>query len=345
MERLLIVTDAWRPQTNGVVRTLEYLLPELAAHDIEATLLSPADFWTVPLPVYPEIGLALAFPGAVGRRMRAARPDYVHLVTEGPLGWMARRARLADRLRFTTSYHTRFPEYFSERTGLPAEPVRAALRRFHNSGNGCMVATPSLAAELRGRGFERVQLWTRGVDTGLFRPRAATRFQDLARPILLCVGRVAVEKNLPAFLGLTVPGTKVVVGDGPQLAELRTRYPDAVFTGPMAGEDLAAAYASADVFVFPSRTDTFGLVLLEAMASGLPIAAYPVTGPLDVVGGSGAGVLSEDLETAIHGAYGLSRQLCRAVAERYSWSRAASDFVANLRNGHVSAEPGTSFAA
>jgi len=326
--RILVATDAWHPQVNGVVRTYERLAIELAALGVEMTVLAPHEFRTLPCPTYPEIRLALPGLRRVAQRFRAVQPDAVHIATEGPIGWMARRYCRARRIRFTTSFHTRFPEYLSQRFAIPTGWTSAVLRRFHNAGAGLMVATPSLGRELEAQGFERVLPWTRGVDTGLFRPRPVRRFGE--EPVFLYVGRIAAEKNIAAFLDLDLPGRKVVVGGGPQLEELAAKYPGVLFTGKQTGEALAECYASADVFVFPSRTDTFGIVLLEAMASGLPVAALPVCGPQDVVTPCVTGVLSHDLREAALAALSLDRTRVRAKAAEYSWENAARLFLANI---------------
>jgi glycosyltransferase involved in cell wall biosynthesis len=326
--RILVATDAWHPQVNGVVRTYERLAQELKALDVELSVLAPHEFRTVPCPTYPEIRLAVPGFKRVAERFRAARPDAVHIATEGPIGWMARRYCRARAVPFTTSFHTRFPEYLAQRFAIPAAWTTAVLRRFHNAGRGLMVATPSLARELEAQGFERVLPWTRGVDTGLFRPRSDRHFGE--RPVFLYVGRIAAEKSIDAFLDLELPGRKVVVGGGPQLDELKARYPDVLFTGKRTGEALAQCYASADVFVFPSRTDTFGMVLLEAMACGLPVAALPVTGPIDIVTPGITGVLSEDLREAALAALRLDRAHVRAKASEFSWECAARLFLANI---------------
>ena len=302
--RLLIVSDAWHPQVNGVVRTLSKLAEILAEMRVETHFLTPQGFRSFPMPLYPDIRLALATPRQVARSISDFSPDFIHLATEGPLGQLARRACLKQGLAFTTSYHTKFPEYLSARLPVPESWTYARLRDFHNSGQGVMVATPSLGEDLARRGFRNIRMWTRGVDAELFNP-ARRGTIDLPRPIFLCVGRVAVEKNLPAFLDLDLPGSKVVVGDGPELAPLKKRYPQAHFFGALSNEELAGVYAASDVFVFPSRTDTFGNVLLEAMASGCPVAAYPVTGPIDIVGPGG--VVAEDLREAALGALEIPR--------------------------------------
>jgi len=331
--RVLVVTDAWRPQVNGVVHSLQALAAALARTDVEIAFLTPEGFPTVPLPTYPEIKLALASPAAVERRIHAARGDHLHIATEGPLGLAARRVGISRGLPFTTSYHTRFPEYLHARTRFPVALTYAALRRFHNAGAGVMVATESLAAELAQRGFARPMLWSRGVEHDLFRPRL--RLTENRRPVFLYVGRIAPEKNLEAFLSLDLPGPKVVVGDGPDRELLAHRYPDVRFLGVRKGAELAGIYASADVFVFPSRTDTFGIVLLEALSCGTPVAAFPVPGPCDVIGSSGAGALSEDLRTACLRALTIPRDAARAHALRYSWDASAQQFISNVKKAQA----------
>ena len=330
--RIAIVSDAWRPQINGVVRTLDTVRAKLAAAGHELLVVGPDRFKTLPCPTYPEIRLALLPTRAVKRLLDDFAPDSIHIATEGPLGMAARRYCLARDLAFTTSFHTKFAEYLHARTRFPVSWSYAWLRRFHAASKRIMVATPSLEAELLEHGFGRLARWSRGVDTALFRPREE-HLPDLAplkRPIWLYVGRVAVEKNIGAFLDLDLDGTKLVVGDGPQLGHLKRKYPDVHFAGAHHGEALARHYAAADVFVFPSRTDTFGLVLLEALASGLPVAAYPVTGPLDVIDGAPVGVLDDDLAGAARRALALSREACRSHALNYSWDASATQFLTNL---------------
>ena len=341
--RILVASDAWHPQVNGVVRTYERLAIELAALGVEMTVLAPHEFRTLPCPTYPEIRLALPGLSRVAKRFRTLQPDAVHIATEGPIGWMARRYCRARGIRFTTSFHTRFPEYLSERFSIPTGFTLALLRRFHSAGAGLMVATPTLARELESQGFERVLPWTRGVDTGLFRPRPLRLFGE--GPVFLYVGRIATEKNIAAFLDLELPGRKVVVGAGPDLQELQNRYPDVLFTGKKTGEELAECYASADVFVFPSRTDTFGMVLLEAMASGLPVAAMPVCGPQDVVTDGVTGFLSNDLRQAALAALSLDRGRVAEKAAEYSWERAARLFLANITGSCLDGPPRTVLAA
>lgn len=321
-----------------MVRTLEALSGELARLGHQVLVLGPDRFRTIPCPSYAEIRLALGSRRRLGAIVTEFRPDAVHIATEGPLGWQARAWCLARNISFTTAYHTRFPEYLHARFGMPVGWTYALLRRFHGPAAAVMVATPSIEAELARRGFRRMRRWSRGVDLELFRPRPELPSAiDAPRPILLYVGRVAVEKNIEAFLDLDVPGSKIVVGGGPQLAELRLKHPAVRFTGPKKDEDLGRHYAAADVFVFPSRTDTFGLVLLEALASGVPVAAYPVPGPRDIVS-SAVGVLDDDLAKAVRGALGLSREACRAHAARYSWRHSAEQFLANLCPLPVAAE-------
>lgn len=328
--KILIATDAWQPQVNGVVRTLGHVAEEAQGFGVEMEFLSPGEFRTLPLPSYPEIRLALVRSGAVERRLERARPDAIHIATEGPVGHAMRRLCIKRGLPFTTSFHTRFPDYLAERLPLPArwtmDLTWAYLRRFHGAGAAVLAATPTLAAELETRSFRNVKLWPRGVDADLFRPREK-RALDLPGPIFLTVGRVAVEKNLEAFLELDLPGSKVVVGDGPARASLQKAYPGAVFLGARHGEALAETYAAADVFVFPSRTDTFGLVLIEALASGVPVAAFPAPAPRDVLGSAPVGVLDEDLRAACLGALDLSRQACRDFALAMTWEKCARLFV------------------
>ena len=327
--RILVATDAWRPQVNGVVRSLEQTAEAAKAQGVEFVFLSPAGFASLPMPSYGEIRLALATPGQIARQIDAAAADFVHIATEGPIGFFARQACLRRGRLFTTSYHTRFPEYIAARVPLPESWSYAALRGFHNASAGTMVSTASLERELSGRGFRRLMRWSRGVDHTLYKPRP-DRIFALPGPIFLYVGRVAVEKNIEAFLRLSLPGSKVVVGDGPALETLKRAWPGVHFAGVLTGETLARAYASCDVFVFPSLTDTFGIVLLEALACGLPVAAFPVTGPIDVIGGTGAGVLDEDLGKAALACLDISRQACRAEAMNYTWERSAGQFIANV---------------
>lgn len=331
-----MVSDAWFPQVNGVVRTLDTLRAELQAAGHDVVMVTPDRFRSLPCPSYPEIRLAVK-PGAKLRRLiEQAQPCAIHIATEGPLGWAARRYCLRRSIPFTTAYHTKFPEYVQARWRVPLALSYAVMRRFHGASSRIMVATQGIENELVQRGFANIGRWSRGVDTDMFRPRTDCRqadgpWGDLPRPIFLYVGRVAVEKNIQAFLDLDLPGSKVVVGDGPQLEELRRKHPEVRFAGARHGDDLARHYAGADVFVFPSRTDTFGLVLLEALASGLPVAAYAVAGPLDVIGDSPAGVLSDDLGQAALQALEIDPHHCRQHALRFSWAACTRQFLDNLR--------------
>jgi len=325
--RLLIVTDAWHPQVNGVVRTLSAMVEQLRAMGDKVETVTPADFRSVPCPTYPEIRLAIASPGAIARRIEAFRPAAVHIATEGPLGLLARRYVLKRGWPFSTGFHTRFPEYIHARTRFPIRWSYAALRRFHRPAASVMVPTAAVQHDLCARGFRNLRLWTRGVDTALFHPGPQPDWaRELPRPVMFYAGRVAVEKGLPDFLRLDRGGTKLVVGDGPARAALQREYPAARFVGAKFGEELADAYRAADVFVFPSRTDTFGLVLLEALASGVPVAAYPVMGPIDVIGSAPVGCLDDDLGRAIDVALQVPRDSCRAFAEDFSWEACAARF-------------------
>ena len=329
--RLLIATDAWHPQVNGVVRTLTSLARSLQKQGVTVHFLNPEGFVSLPVPTYPGLRWAIPTPAEIARRIEAAAPHAIHIATEGPIGQLVRRYCMRYGLPFTTSYTTRFPEYIRARFPIPERWTYAALRRFHAAATVTMVSTRSLMNELAGRGFANLGLWTRGVDTEQFRPDRAIAL-DLPRPRFVSVGRIAVEKNLEAFLSLDLPGTKMVIGHGPQEAELRGRFPEARFLGEMEGATLAAHLATADVFVFPSRTDTFGIVQLEALASGVPVAAFPVTGPKDVIGDAPVGALSEDLREACLGALRLSRDACRAFALENTWEKSARQFLehANL---------------
>ncbi len=329
-QRLLIVSDAWRPQVNGVVRTLEMVTAELRAGGDTVEVIGPDRFRSIPMPGYKEIRLAIAPKRRLAKLIDAFAPAVVHIATEGPLGWAARSLCLARGMRFTTSFHTMFPDYLHARTRIPRAWSWAVMRRFHGAGEGVFVATRSLAITLEGHGFTNLVAWSRGVDLDRFKPGGTDPYPDIPRPIFLYAGRVAVEKNIQAFLALDLPGTKVVVGDGPQRAALQAQFPNAVFTGYRDNGVLAASYAHADVFVFPSRTDTFGLVLLEALAAGTPVAAYPVTGPIDVIGDAPVGALNADLRAACLDALAVDRSLCRTHAEAFSWAACAQRFRAAL---------------
>jgi glycosyltransferase involved in cell wall biosynthesis len=327
--RILIVTDAWEPQVNGVVRTLKTTARELASMGHEVRFLTPLEFRTLPCPTYPEIRLSLFPRAGVNRVIREFDPDVLHIATEGPLGLAARSFARRHDFPFTTAYHTRFPEYVHARFRLPLSWSYAWLRWFHGAGRAVMAPTQVVVDDLRANGFQNVRLWSRGVDTGIFHPQDAKRL-DSTPPIYLYVGRVAVEKNVEAFLELDLPGSKWVVGTGPSIDAIRARFPQVNYLGLLDREELARVYASADVFVFPSKTDTFGLVLLEAMACGLPVAAYPVTGPRDVIGDSNAGVLHEDLRTACLEALKLKREDAVKRASLFTWRAATEQFLSHL---------------
>jgi glycosyltransferase involved in cell wall biosynthesis len=328
VKRILVATDAWHPQVNGVVRTLVMMAEAARTFGVDVHFLTPQSFRTFALPSYRDLRLALPVQAKVARLIAEIRPDSIHIATEGPIGLSVRRYCRKRCLPFTTSFHTRFPEYISARLPVPESWIWRALRAFHGPSQAVMAATPALSGELRGRGFRNVVLWPRGVDTRQFHPRPIDL--GLPRPVFLCVGRVAVEKNLEAFLELDLPGTKLIVGDGPARMALARNYPQAVFLGARQGEALAQAYAAADVFVFPSRTDTFGLVLLEALASGLPVAAFPVTGPRDVIGNAPVAVLNDDLRSACLAALKLSPQACLAFAAGHTWEASARAFIENM---------------
>jgi glycosyltransferase involved in cell wall biosynthesis len=330
--RILVATDAWYPQVNGVVRTYERLAHEVPKIGAEISFLVPTPYRTLPCPTYPEIRLALVTPGAIARHIEEMAPDFIHIATEGPIGLMTRRYCRKMKRPFTTSYHTRFPEYVSARLPIPESWCYSFQRRFHNGGAAMFVAAPSVEADLKARGFERMMRWTRGVDVDLFKPRNVRLFGE--QPVFLYVGRIAVEKNIKAFLDLDLPGRKVLVGSGPQTAELQRLYPDALFTGPKEGEELAKAYASADVFVFPSLTDTFGLVLLEALACGVPVAAYPASGPKDILTDRACGIVGTDLQAAALQALQLDREAARAHALSFSWENSTREFVENVLAAH-----------
>jgi glycosyltransferase involved in cell wall biosynthesis len=314
---------------NGVVRTLTSLARSAPALGAEIEFLTPDGFPSLAVPTYPGLRVALPNPWRISARIEAASPDAIHIATEGPIGWAARAYCRRRNLAFTTSYTTRFPEYIAVRSIIPADLSYAVLRHFHAAGTMTMIATASLRQELSARGFRKLGTWTRGVDTDLFRPDDVAEL-DLPRPIFMTVGRVAVEKNLEAFLALNLPGSKVVIGHGPQKAVLERRYPKARFLGEKTGRDLTAHLAAADVFVFPSRTDTFGVVQLEALACGTPVAAFPVTGPLDVIADHPVGALDTDLRSACIRALGISRETCRSFALERSWENSARQFIGNL---------------
>lgn len=324
--RVLIATDAWHPQVNGVVRTLTSLAASARALGVAVDFLTPEGFRSFALPTYSNLRLALPNRREIAQRIQAAAPDAIHIATEGTIGVSVRAYCLRRGLPFTTSYTTRFPEYISARVPIPESWSYAVLRHFHSAATVTMVSTVSLMSELRRRGFRNLGMWTRGVDTELFAPHRVIPL-DLPRPIFLTAGRVAVEKNLEAFLSLDLPGSKVVIGDGPQETELKHRFPQTTFLGLRSGPELAGLMASADVFVFPSLTDTFGVVQLEALACGVPVAAFPVTGPRDVIGNNAIGALNEDLRVACLEALQMSREACRAFALTRSWETSARQFI------------------
>ena len=331
--KIVIATDAWKPQLNGVVRTLETLGDRLTAFGNEVRYITPNEFKSVPLPSYPEIRLSLLPNRKVASIMNEFKPDAIHIATEGPLGRAARRFCKRRNYPYTTSFHTRFAEYATERWAVPISWGYAVLRDFHRDGETMMVATPGLMDELKERGFNNMKLWARGVDLEAFKPGESHVFDGMERPIFLYVGRLAVEKSIEDLLEADLPGTKVIVGEGPQRAELEAKYKDAVFLGPKFGEDLTKCYQAADVFVFPSRTDTFGLVNVEALACGVPVAAYPVRGPLEILDGAppGCGAMDESIQKACLTALeNRNPEECRAWAENFSWDAATKQFVMNL---------------
>lgn len=329
-ERLLIVTDTWEPQVNGVVRTIDALRRALGNEGCAVSLIGPADFPTVPMPYYPELRLGLVSRRALIPAMLAHAPHSVHIATEGPLGWAARAACRKLGWAFTSAFHTRFPDYVHVRTRVPRGWTWAVLRRFHAASARVLAATEALCTELTSHGFGNVARWGRGVDLDRFRPEPRHDFGDLPRPVFLHVGRLAVEKNVEAFLSLDLPGSKVVIGDGPHRAALQRTYPAAHFLGAMPHDALAPFYAGADVLVFPSRTDTFGLVFLEALACGTPVAAFPSPGPIDVIGTAPVGVIGDDLRAACLDALSLDRDACRRVAEAWSWDACARAFLSQM---------------
>jgi len=327
--RILVATDAWHPQINGVVRTLTTLAKAVRKRGPSIEFLTPDGFPSFELPTYPGMRCAIPGPREIARRIEAIAPDAIHIATEGPIGHMVRRFCVKRGLPFTTSYTTRFPEYISARLPIPESWSYGVLRWFHNASTVTMVSTNSMTADLESRGFTNIGMWTRGVDTDLFHPDRAVDI-GLARPIFMTVGRVAIEKNIDAFLSLDLPGSKAVIGRGPEEDRLRRQYPQAKFFGSLSDENLASHLAAADVFVFPSRTDTYGVVQLEALACGVPVAAFPVTGPLDVIADNPIGALNEDLRTACLDALKMSREACRDFALTRSWDNSAKQFIANV---------------
>ncbi|MGD9811227.1 MAG: glycosyltransferase family 4 protein [Sphingobium sp.] len=342
--KLAIATDAWAPQVNGVVRTLQMTIAQMQERGHAIEIIAPDRFLTVPMPGYGEISLAIAPRSGTRRALKAFAPDVVHIVTEGPIGWAARRWCIDKGVAFTTAFHTRFPDYLAVRTGVSPDWFWPVMRRFHRPAAAVFVSTPRLRDELAYRGIPTGRIWSRGIDTALFHAEGPRHegMTHLPGPVLLYVGRVAAEKNLEAFLGADVIGTKVVVGDGPALAQLKQLYPHAVFTGALGGEDLASAYRAADVFVFPSLTDTFGLVMIEALACGLPVAGFPVPGPLDIVGAEGrgpeallrqpVGSVDDDLATAIRRALRVDRRAAADHGSSFRWERCTDQFEAGLEH-------------
>lgn len=333
--RILIVSDAWHPQVNGVVRTLDTVRQKLIDRFNDVEVLSPADGDTFPCPSYPEIRLSIFPKRMVTLKMKSFKPEAIHIATEGPLGWAARSYCLSNKLKFTTSFHTRFPEYIEARFTIPPRFTYGIFRRFHAPSQAVMVTTASMERSLEAQGFKNLCRWTRGVDTDTFKPNGKRLFGS-ERPVLMCVGRVAVEKNIEEFLNLPIDATKVVVGDGPQLEYLKSKYQNAIFTGAKFGQELVDHYNSADCFVFPSKTDTFGLVILEALACGTPVAAHPVEGPIDVIGDAPIGVLDANLELAVRKALLINRDECRTFALNQSWDFSALQFLRNLKKNEVS---------
>jgi len=327
--KFALVTDAWRPQVNGVARTLAALHDGLKAAGHDVFPLTPELFRTISCPTDREVRLAIAARPRLTRLLEALMPDAIHIATEGPLGTAARKYCIRRDLRFTTAYHTKYPEYLKARFRVPMAWTYATLRRFHCRSSAIMVATETVRRELAANGFEQLALWTRGVDIALFRP-GCTPAVDLLPPVFLCVSRIAAEKDLPVFLDLDLPGSKLVVGDGHLLPEMKRRYPNVHFAGRQEGEALVQHYASADVFVLPSRTETFGLVMIEALACGVPVAALPVPGPLDVIGDSGAGALDWDLRAAAMAALHIPRGICRSHAERFNWQTSIEQFLSHV---------------
>ena len=341
--KIAIATDAWVPQVNGVVRTLTETTNRLIARDFDVDIIAPDRFKTIACPGYREIRLAVAPRFGARKALHSIKPDLVHIATEGPIGWSARGWCLSQGVPFTSAFHTRFPDYAAVRTGLSPDRFWPIMRRFHGPSRAVLAATPALMAELAGRGIANTRLWSRGIDHSNFHPNHAPHpmLANLPKPVVLSVGRVSIEKNLDAFLSAPVMGTKVVVGDGPAFDQLKARYPDAIFMGSLKGAELASTYAAADVFVFPSRTDTFGLVIIEALACGLPVAAFPVSGPLDILGRSGkgpasnlahpVGCLDDDLSEAINNALICQPSDAAEYGRSFNWETCTDQFVTALR--------------
>jgi glycosyltransferase involved in cell wall biosynthesis len=336
--RIMIVTDAWFPQTNGVVSTLAQTAAWLGRFGHEVRMITPRDFRSIACPTYPEIRLSILPYRKLKRSILEFAPQALHIATEGPLGLCARRFCVKSGMRFTTSYHTQFPQYLRARFPIPLAASYRALRWFHGAAARCMVSTPSMRLDLAAQGFENLATWRRGVDTVMFKPYPKDLLR-LPRPIAVYVGRVAVEKNIDAFLNMAWSGSKVIIGDGPERARLEKQYPHATFMGYRFGEDLAKHLAAADIMVFPSRTDTFGLVNLEAMACGIPVAAYPVTGPIDVIEDGVTGALDFDLAAAAQRALKVDPAACRGRALKSGWDVCSREFEGNLERCDVLAQP------
>lgn len=329
--KILIVTDAWEPQVNGVVRTLKMTRRELERRGHIVEIISPLGFRSIPCPTYPEISLAITRERELARRIDSISPDCLHIATEGPLGWLARRVAMRRKWPFTTAYHSRFPEYVQARFRLPVRWTYAVLRRFHNAARATLAPTPAIVSDLKARGFHGARLWSRGVDLDTFSHRGERMERPNDRPVFLYVGRIAVEKQVDAFLRLDLPGEKWVAGEGPERKRLQAMYPAARWLGVLSGDALARLYRSADVMVFPSVTDTFGLVMVESMACGTPVAAFPVAGPIDVIGRSGGGIMHEDLREACLQALKLPREAVRRRAEEFSWATATGQMLEALQ--------------
>ena len=330
--KILIVTDAWEPQVNGVVRTLKMTRRELERLGHQVEVISPLGFRSIPCPTYPEISLAITRESELAKHIDRFAPDCLHIATEGPLGWLARRIALRRQWPFTTAYHSRFPEYVAARFRIPTGWTYALLRRFHNAARATLAPTPAIVNDLRARGFHGARLWSRGVDLQTFSPDGERMERSADAPVFLYVGRIAVEKQVDAFLRLDLPGEKWVAGEGPERKRLQARYPEARWLGVLSGETLARLYRSADVMVFPSVTDTFGLVMAESMACGTPVAAFPVPGPIDVIGTSQGGVMHADLRQACLQALRLPREQSRRRAEEFSWATATGQMLDALQH-------------
>jgi glycosyltransferase involved in cell wall biosynthesis len=332
--KILIVTDAWYPQVNGVVKTLSYLVKELKKQKHEVHLITPQEFLTLPCPTYPEIRLSINAYPKIYNKIKEINANIIHIATEGPLGFFARRYCIKNNIKFTTSLHTKFAEYINERIYIPVNIGYTFLRYFHKPSNKVLVTTKNMEKELINRNFKNLVVWTRGVNPNIFGKIKKAEIPKQA-PIFIYVGRVAIEKNIEAFLDVDIQGSKVVVGAGPQLDELKRKYKDVLFTGMLEEKEVAAYLAASDVFVFPSKTDTFGIVIIEALAAGIPVAAYPVTGPLDILQNTKVDCLDLDLKTSMIKALKIKKKDCKDVAKQYTWENCAKIFmetaIVNLR--------------